>query len=394
MFQEIAIAHNHVFLCGNQMIRGDVLEAGILIFAMAVLGKIFDLVQQKSDIKEIVEMGMEAQDYVNIAPSSIWYRAGSRSNHRRSLFEIAGEFIRTNAGFKDPRDRIFATWGFLNPEDYDFQPDYSSSTKDVFVNASKAIIDAAGHSVLSLCYDHEANAIPNLPSWCPDWSLPQQKNRFIDPNYTFRRQSEHSFETDINGDIVLRVQGLHLDTIVYVTDVYNGGPTVTMKDFATGTEDGLEEGSIASIFGPHLPLWRGFASLIRKLYLDLANQWPPNKVDTLTSVLLRCLNDEGLGDDKLDVFRCLISRNPIEATILLCLSSKAPSSESCDTCTQGLHFPTRLEALFCVHLPVLYNSPVSDSFDDLFVPSNFQTTIIDNTIGGQYLPLFNSLYIN
>jgi hypothetical protein len=385
MFQEVAIARNHVFLCGDLIIPGDVLEAGLMIFASTAISKLIQFYQGKIIVNEIVDMGLEAEDYHRILPTSVWYRAGLRANHRITLFEVVGDFTRTDAGFKDARDIIFAAWGFLDPKDYDFQPDYTASTRDVFVNASKAIFDAAGQSVLSLCYDCEANTTPNLPSWCPDWSLTQQSSRFVSPNHTFRRQIEHSFTSNENGDVVLSVQGLHLDTIHYVSDIYKENARTSMKDYGSylsAEEKEEKEDSMVILLNQFLPSWRYLAALVRKLYFDLSNQRLQHSSDSLIPALFRCLDDDECTKARADAFKCLISRDPVEASILFCLPSEASSLEVCDVCTQGSPFTSRLEALFCEHLPVLYNSPDAESFDDLFVTSSFQTFVGGKSVSG------------
>jgi len=139
MYQETALAGKHTFICGDQFIDGDNLEAGMICSSMAVMRKLFKFIQGKIPEAEL-NLGFDCVNARSVVPAMLWVRAYSRTKPKRALLELISQFANDSSGASDPRDRIFASWGLIDSERLDFKPDYTLSTRDVYIQAAKAVI--------------------------------------------------------------------------------------------------------------------------------------------------------------------------------------------------------------------------------------------------------------
>jgi hypothetical protein len=126
----------------------------------------------------------------------------------------------------DPRDKIFAFLGIadrnlapLSTESTRIQPDYSLSVQKVYLNFAQAVL-LSSKNLRLLCHvqDPGATAIQNLPSWVPDYSVPQQP-------YTLRLRGRPSWSAsgstqwkwkgheDAMSKGLLHVQGYKVDIV-------------------------------------------------------------------------------------------------------------------------------------------------------------------------------------
>ena len=97
----------------------------------------------------------------------------------RDAYELLEDFLRQTNLFQatDPRDSVYATLSVVSfmcgaaaRHESFLRPDYSSSVREVFVEATKSIIiNTQSISILSLV-DIHCRLIDSLPSWVPDYS--------------------------------------------------------------------------------------------------------------------------------------------------------------------------------------------------------------------------------
>jgi Heterokaryon incompatibility protein (HET) len=376
MFQEASLPRNHVFVCGERIINGDHLEAGLVFFGMAVICKTLLFHQNKIKAQDLIGIGVEISDYHHLVPAVVWLRASQRNHPGRPLFELVGEFIRCNSGARDPRDRIFASWGLIDTSKlpHDFRPDYTLDTREVYIKAAKIIIQASGTSVLCLCHPQQTNKISGLPTWVPDWSMARHEPRFIEVNSTFKSRCSHTFLVGSDNQPILSVQGIKLDSIVYCTETYDIGGTVKLQEYAPVFE--AERGGVSTLH-PFLPRLRRLAFFSRKVFCELRQHIKAERHAEISIMLLRVLDDDEPTDISLDAFKALTSRNPIELLVLLSQKQASTSSEErCQSCTGGECFESRLDALLCPHLPIEYDSPDVDTQQDCFEPEKFTELFI------------------
>jgi hypothetical protein len=219
----------------------------------------------------------------------------------------------------------------------------------------------------------------------------------MDVNYTHRRQLEHTFTKDQDGNEILNVCGLYLDTITYVAGKY----TLTLEplkfdDLAhvyatnkpTTEQPGQESGQTTkeddklkvpedsmSKASPLLPHIHQLATGLRRIYTELLAKYLHGP-QALLSPFFRCLDEDmfsaNVDETLIPSFRCLLSRAPIETSLLFYADDKGSSLEVCKDCTQGLPFSSRLEALYCPHLPMLYETFGLGSPSKVFVLSDMR----------------------
>jgi hypothetical protein len=131
----------------------------------------------------------------------------------------------------DPRDRIFAFVGLVDPG-YCIVPDYTVSPAAVFSLACKRIILYEQNlNILTCCKeDLDSHArLGDLPSWTPDWSKPEKLsfNLIYDPVHDFPpfRASKAYLSAatflanDDHTNGVLRVQCLFIDNVATETSL-------------------------------------------------------------------------------------------------------------------------------------------------------------------------------
>jgi hypothetical protein len=252
--------------------------------------------------------------------------------------------------------------GLIKTEHLDFKPDYTLSTRDLYVKVAKAVISASGTTVLAQVHPQERNAIVGLPSWAQDWSLEAQDTRFIDISHFLKAKVHHGFQSKDDGKDILSVQGIKLDTIKYCTQAYDVVRHVGRPDYA--------------------PLRRRAYNLrivLQGLLCHLENQ----KHSELLLKLFRCCSDVSPVADRERAMQALTSRDPVE-TVLLQSQHKIPSEseEKCAECTGGRRFENRLEALLCPHLPILYDDPDKTDFSDYFTENGFSKLRTEAKLSG------------
>jgi hypothetical protein len=158
---------------------------------------------------------------------------GFRLERRKlRLLSVLSDFRELEA--TDPRDKIFA---FLNlaEDGLGLQPDYSADVKDVFIRATKAMINKriGSHlAVLSHVQDLSDTRIQGLPSWVPDFSARLGRVPFDQGGHDDRFCAGTHDDIDyddwiihIDPDNKLSVKGIKVDTVSMSTEL-NQDPVI------------------------------------------------------------------------------------------------------------------------------------------------------------------------
>jgi len=100
-------------------------------------------------------------------------------------------------------------------------------------------------------------------------------------------------------------------------------------------------------------------------------------------MILRSMSDAEPAIYAEKMMLALASRNPTEAKLLLSKEQITEiSEEHCTECTGGNLFESRLQALLCPHLPILYSSPAVGEFTDCFTGSRISELIKEANLSG------------
>ncbi|KAL9562126.1 hypothetical protein ACKAV7_013670 [Fusarium commune] len=158
---------------------------------------------------------------------------GFRFERRKlHLLSVLSDFRELEA--TDPRDKTFA---FLNlaEDSLGLQPDYNADVKDVFIQATKAMIEKriGSHlAVLSHVQDLSDTRIQGLPSWVPDFSARLGRVPFDQGGHDdrFCAGTYHDIDFDdwvihIDSDNKLSVKGIKVDTVSMSTEL-NQDPVI------------------------------------------------------------------------------------------------------------------------------------------------------------------------
>ncbi|KAG7405199.1 hypothetical protein LZL87_006552 [Fusarium oxysporum] len=158
---------------------------------------------------------------------------GFRFERRKlHLLSILSDFRDLEA--TDPRDKTFA---FLNlaEDSLGLQPDYNADVKDVFIQATKTMIEKriGSHlAVLSHVQDLSDTRIQGLPSWMPDFSARLGRVPFDQGGHddrfcagTYHDIDFNDWVIHIDSDNKLSVKGIKVDTVSMSTDL-NQDPVI------------------------------------------------------------------------------------------------------------------------------------------------------------------------
>ena len=136
---------------------------------------------------------------------------------------------------KDPRDSVFSMLPIATPslrrEYHNLSPDlpdidYSKTTKQVFIEASRYIV--LERQDLMLWFSEVppcAKSIKDLPSWCPDWSLEGGRS-LITPKNGMRAwwdtlPKDKLTDITISDNNKLHLQTVAIDDITYVSPIFH-----------------------------------------------------------------------------------------------------------------------------------------------------------------------------
>ncbi|KAI4282890.1 MAG: hypothetical protein L6R38_002584 [Xanthoria sp. 2 TBL-2021] len=134
-------------------------------------------------------------------------------------------------GASDSRDKVFALCGLANDTGsnrLDVKPDYRRNKVEVYTDVAKSILLRSGDlDLLSVPRHSTASTVIDLPSWAPDWSLPQKQTSFsardISGNRLFQFKATRDTKADPKfsvDDTLLSVKGMFIDQVISVGSLH------------------------------------------------------------------------------------------------------------------------------------------------------------------------------
>ena len=131
-----------------------------------------------------------------------------------------GELIERSQQCKcsDPRDRVYGVLDMLKTFEghANIKPDYTKTVSQVYRDVVTSILDHTDKiSILGHCemQEHplESSDSLQLPSWVPNWTIPNSTNRMYSGHASGNSNAETSYDND-----VLKIMGTHVARISHV----------------------------------------------------------------------------------------------------------------------------------------------------------------------------------
>lgn len=210
--QEAAMASNALLLCGTKSVPWiDFLDA----FAYS--------------IKQPSLMNFLTPDTIVCALGLLSACRASQRGPGQRLLDLLLQH--RQCGSSDPRDKVFALCGLANdagPNRLDVKPDYRRNKVEVYTDVAKSILLRSGDmDLLSVPQPSTASTVVDLPSWAPDWSLPQKQTSFsardISGNRLFHFKASKDTKADPKfsvDDKLLSVKGIFIDQVTSVGSLH------------------------------------------------------------------------------------------------------------------------------------------------------------------------------
>ncbi|KAK4225320.1 ankyrin repeat-containing domain protein [Podospora fimiseda] len=178
IFQEIILANDGVVMCGEHECELEAWEYALYAMTAYASGPEVEYLKAKfpdrsKDIQDIAVAVMATNDAVlNVNfLANLWHM-----NSKHELFTSAGVLSTLSflqAG--DPRDKVYAAIGVLKPHEQEaLAADYNLTAQEVYIHAARHMFNTL--KIPRIWGEHNRphqKAVPNLPSWVPDWSSPQ-----------------------------------------------------------------------------------------------------------------------------------------------------------------------------------------------------------------------------
>ncbi len=136
-----------------------------------------------------------------------------------------------HCGSSDPRDKVFALCGLANdsgPNRLDVKPDYRRNKVETYTDVAKSILLKYGNlDLLSIPHPSTPSSVVDVPSWVPDWSLPQKQASFsardLSGNRLFQFKASKNTKADPRfslDDKLLSVNGIFIDQVTSVGSLH------------------------------------------------------------------------------------------------------------------------------------------------------------------------------
>ncbi|KKY28420.1 putative ankyrin and het domain protein [Phaeomoniella chlamydospora] len=248
IIQELIVAKYINVVCGQFMFPWD-----MLVFVACVVNSCVALLRN----------GMHPLGEAWFGFSTIVYRSTLATSHsirphelpvialerRRRAYQQSGPLssmaalmLGRNALVQDQRDKVFSVLSISSPIQYTkkmkyikmakhhaIAPDYVQSSRDLYIDVAKSLIETYGPCVLSLVRHSSALTIAGLPSWVPDLTVPihhrplgipintliggRNGERDEGSRYNAARNLKSSSTLQITPENHLTLQALYLDTV-------------------------------------------------------------------------------------------------------------------------------------------------------------------------------------
>jgi hypothetical protein len=192
--QELALARSAILVCGSHVLPWEQLSKTLTFLkkskwyhhlATHKLRHIKQLQHNPGRYRKLL------QSNISVALSAIYLdrtrlvvqKGGGKLSAKDFIGDDFRKLIETHRFTKttDPRDKIYAFLGLCNRTLPPFNlktnvisPDYSTTVRELYTNvASSILLSQHELSLLSHVQDASWTSIDKLPSWVPDWSVPQ-----------------------------------------------------------------------------------------------------------------------------------------------------------------------------------------------------------------------------
>lgn len=161
IIQEYAVAPRVIFLCGMARLGGDVFNQAM---------------EHWIDYRYNAKVPYRWQHLVrHVALTPINHLLSTRHQYQSSspdakpapmdiLYRSRGSLA------SDPRDKVYSLFRLIR-EDPRLQPDYKRSVHDLYRDVVIAMIDYSGTLEILSHHNAGSNGIPDMPTWCPDWTV-------------------------------------------------------------------------------------------------------------------------------------------------------------------------------------------------------------------------------
>jgi hypothetical protein len=185
--QEFVLSTRLELACGPSRISVQQFSYAVAILQFAIIERIMQInMSQRQG-----EVHIRIQHVYNL------FLAKRRSTHQgkpSSLFELLVDSCgaRNTLGIRllasDARDTVLALLNLAaDVEKLNIEPDYSKTTRDVFIETSRVLIEA-GHPVLIYCMLNDETK--QLPSWVPDWTRNKNECKCLSIGTRFGKTDE------------------------------------------------------------------------------------------------------------------------------------------------------------------------------------------------------------
>jgi Heterokaryon incompatibility protein (HET) len=162
--QEVAVASNPVFICGDRAVTWDDLQ--YVTFKMFQYSLTMLLKSNPNDRHQLPLAPLAAMSFLSAMGGA---RAVKQQQKSNSLQEALIQLHHFNA--TDPRDKIFALLGLAtDAEDAVLNPDYNASVEEVYTNTALYLLQRdASILILHSSGIGRPRKYKDLPSWVPRW---------------------------------------------------------------------------------------------------------------------------------------------------------------------------------------------------------------------------------
>ena len=166
VIQEITLGKNVVVTCGNRTISWLDFCATFSLFDLFLdIGRTSNILSP--DLVTLL-IGISSRVISNIQVWSGFKQRGSKGLSLLAALSSTcfGKYTQST----DPRDRVFGLFGMLDePDKAEITVDYSKSGRNIFSEATVALLKYHGPDIFDYCERHSPVGIA-LPSWVPDWT--------------------------------------------------------------------------------------------------------------------------------------------------------------------------------------------------------------------------------
>jgi hypothetical protein len=233
--QEVALAREIVVLCGTEVLpwqrMNDLSQLIILskwnddlVGQFSTAGKVTKLGHQINSLEILRSFSKggeceEAKQLLKLLQNCSNDATAEELWYNRLLYLLTG--VRKQLASRDD-DKVYCILGMASrflPKDMKLpiQPDYTKSTRDVYLDVATTLVQQASHlRLLSAVEDKGIRRLHDLPSWVPDFTVRTRGSEILLPGgsniYNVCGSINHQTSISVIKD-VLQLPGVHVDTV-------------------------------------------------------------------------------------------------------------------------------------------------------------------------------------